>query len=106
MALQAHRELIFGTRGWEPGLSGAERKRVLDVLEDKGAMLPKATVLRCRVRYFTDGAIFGSKEFVRGYVEAWQLDKGRKRPPKVNELHGADWKGLTVIRGLRKEIFG
>jgi len=63
-------------------------------------------VLRCRVRYFTDGAILGSKEFVRGFVETWQLEKGRKYPPKVNPLRGADWKGLTIIRGLRKEIFG
>jgi len=106
MALQAHRELIFGKRAGEAGLSEMDRKKALKVLEEEDAILPKATVLRCRVRYFTDGAILGSKEFVRGFVETWQLEKGRKYPPKVNSLRGADWQGLATIRGLRKQVFG
>ena len=82
------------------------RKKALKVLEKADAVLPKATVLRCRVRYFTDGAILGSKEFVRGYAGAWQLAKGRKYPPKLNVLRGADWQGLATIQGLRKQVFG
>jgi len=63
-------------------------------------------VLRCRVRYFTDGAILGSQEFVRGFVGVWQREKGRKYPPKVNVLRGANWDGLATIQGLRKKVFG
>ncbi|MGB0743108.1 MAG: hypothetical protein ACPGSB_01155 [Opitutales bacterium] len=59
----------------------SEYMKALKVLDNEDALLPKATVLRCRVRYFTDGAILGSKEFVRAYVEAWQLEKKRKFPP-------------------------
>ena len=105
-ALQMHRELIFGKWAGEAGLSEVARKKALKVLEEEGAILPKATVLRCRVRYFTDGAILGSKEFVRGFVGAWQLEKGRKYPPKVHPLRGADWQGLATIQGLRKQVFG
>jgi hypothetical protein len=55
--------------------------------------VPKSTVLRCRVCDFTDGAILGSEEFVRGFVGVWQMDRGRKYPPKVNSLLGTDWVG-------------
>jgi len=57
------------------------------------------------VRYFTDGAILGSQEFVRSFVGAWQQEKGRKHSPKVNLLRGADWQGLATIQGLRKSVF-
>jgi len=106
IALQAHRELIFGKRAAEPGLTETNRKKALKILEKEDAVLPKATVLRCRVRYFTDGAILGSQEFVRGFAGAWQLEKGRKYLPETNLLRGADWQGLATIQGLRKKVFG
>ncbi|MFO8027776.1 MAG: transposase [Opitutales bacterium] len=105
-ALQSHRELIFGKRAAEAGLAEVSREKALKVLEKESALLPKATVLRCRVRYFTDGAILGSQEFVRGFVGAWQMEKGRKYPPRVNPLRGADWQDLAIIQGLRKQVFG
>ena len=39
----------------------------LRVLEE-GGELPVAAALRCRVRYFADGAVLGSKEFVREHL--------------------------------------
>ena len=105
-ALRMHRELIFGHRAAEPGLPEMERERALKVLGKGGAALPKATVLRCRVRYFTDGAILGTEDYVRSFIDLWQVDKGRKHPPKANVLHGADWQDLACIRGLRKSVFG
>jgi len=105
-ALQMHRELIFGKLAGQAGLSEAERSQALKILEQEDAVLPVATVLRCRVRYFSDGAILGSKEYVRGFLAGWQLNKGRKSMPRINPLRGADWQGLTTIQGLRKQIFG
>ncbi len=104
--LQMHRELIFGKRAAESGLSKISREKALRVLEKENAVLPKTTVLRCRVRYFTDGAILGSKEFVHSYIGAWQREKGRKYPPKVNSMQGANWGDLAVIQGLRRQVFG
>jgi REP element-mobilizing transposase RayT len=103
-ALRAHRSLIFGKRGADAGLPERTRQQALKVLEADGH-LPKAAMLRCRVRYFTDGAILGSAEFVRGFTSAWQMERGRKNPPKVNTIRG-DWGGLAVIQGLRKQVFG
>jgi putative transposase len=105
-ALRAHRLLIFGKHASEAGLSKMTRKHALKVLDHEDGQLPKAAMLRCRVRYFTDGAILGSAEFVRGFTGAWQMERGRKYPPKVNTMQGTDWGDLAVIQGLRRQVFG
>jgi putative transposase len=104
-ALQAHRLLIFGKHASEPGLPEMSRQRALKVLDEEDGQLPKVVMLRCRVRYFTDGAILGSAEFVRGFTGAWQMERGRKHPPKVNRLKGSDWGDIAVIQGLRRKVF-
>jgi REP element-mobilizing transposase RayT len=106
VVLQAHRELIFGKLAVDADLSQPTRKQALKVLEKEDSVLPKATVLRCRVRYFTDGAILGSAEFVRGFTGVWQLEKKRKHRPKLNRMRGADWGDLAVIHGIRRQVFG
>jgi len=105
-ALRAHRSLIFGKRASEPGLSEMTRKQALKVLDQEDGQLAKAVMLRCRGRYFTDGAILGSAEYVRGFTGAWQMEHGRKHPPKVNAMRGSDWGDLAVIQGLRRQVFG
>ena len=105
-ALRAHRELMFGERASGTIVAAPERKRLLQALEDDKVMLPRASILCCRVRYFTDGAILGSQEYVRGFVDIWQMEKRRKYPPKANVMRGADWGDLTTIQGLRSRVFG
>jgi len=105
-ALQAHRMLIFGKHASEAGLSDMTRKWALKVLDQDDGQLPKAAILRCQVRYFTDGAILGSAEFVRGFTAAWQVECRRKHLPKVHALRGSDWGDLAVIQGLRRQLFG
>ena len=104
--LRLHRELIFGQRAGDTGLLEQEREQALKVLEHGNAVLPRATVLRCRVRYFTDGVILGSEDFVRSFAGSWQRDKRRKHRPKPVWLRGADWEGLTVMLPLRRQVFG
>ena len=107
-ALEAHRMLIFGkgSSPWTQHGKLIDEKKALAVLNDEQGQLPKAVVLRCRVRYFTDGAILGSAEFVRGFTDSWQRERGRKHPPKDQLLRGADWGDLQVIQGLRRQVFG
>jgi hypothetical protein len=108
LALQAHRLLLFGKGAspWTHRGKVISRKQALRVLEEEDGKLSKETMLHCRVRYFTDGAILGSGEFVRGFMDAWQLSRERKYPPKLNPLRGADWGDLAVIQGLRRCVFG
>jgi len=105
-ALRQHRALIFGKRSADPGLTERSRKQALRVLEQEDAVLPKASVLRCRVRYFSEGAILGSREFVESFAEYWQVDKRRKSRPKPCPLRGADWQGLAVLPSLKTRVFG
>lgn len=104
-ALRAHRSLIFGKHAAEASLPEMTRERALKVLEKDEGQLPKFAILRCRVRYFTDGAILGSAEFVHSFTGAWQKERGRKHAPKVNAMRGGDWGGLAVIQSLRREVF-
>jgi REP element-mobilizing transposase RayT len=105
-ALRAHRSLVFGKRASESGLSEMSRRRAVKVLDQESGQLSKSVMLRCRVRYFTDGAILGSAEFVRGFTGSWQMERGRKHPPKVNAMRGSNWGDLAVIQGLRRQVFG
>ena len=74
-------------------------------MEEGDAILPRSTVLRCRVRYFTDGAILGSAEYVRGFVEVVHRAQQRKRRLQPNTLKGAAWGDLVVLQRLRREVF-
>ncbi|MFQ3226449.1 MAG: putative transposase [Lentimonas sp.] len=104
-ALRAHRLLIFGKHASAAGLSEMTRERALKVLDQEDGQLSKAMILRCRVRYFSDGAILGSAEFVRGFTGAWQMERGRKYPPKVHPMRGSNWGDLSVIQSLRRQVF-
>ncbi len=106
--LAAHRQLIFGkgSSPWTHKGKLIDHDTAVKVLEKQQGQLPKTVLLRCRVRYFTDGAILGSAEFVRGFTGAWQREKGRKHPPKVNSMRGTEWGDLAVIQSLRRQVFG
>ena len=77
----------------------------LRVLEE-GGELPVAAALRCRVRYFADGAVLGSKEFVESIFLEYRDQFGRRRRSGARKMKGSDWEGLTVLRDLRRRVFG
>ena len=100
-ALATYRQLLFG-KGAAPGV-GREKideKRFQQTMAEQGK-LPAWTLLRCRVRYFTEGAILGSNEFVRSYAKEWQRSRKQKFPPKLRSIAFSDEPDLTVIKGIR-----
>ena len=101
-----HRLLIFGkgSSPWTHKGKLISREQAVKVLEEQNGELSTAVLLRCRVRYFTDGAILGSMEFVHSFADTWQ--RGRRYPPRVNPLKGGSWGDLAVIQALRRQIFG
>lgn len=104
-ALAAHRMLLFG-KGVDPRKGNAfDRDKALQVLQTEQGELSRAEMMRCRVRYFSDGAILGSREFVASFADSWQRQRERKYPPKIHEMQGKDWGGLTVLQGLRRGVF-
>ena len=102
--LAGYRQTLYGTgagaREEKVSLSREEAVRVL--MKEKGK-LPLSVVLRCRVRYFTDGMVLGSPDFVN---ERIQSEEGaEKRSRKAHAMLGSDWGGLAVGTGLRKALF-
>jgi hypothetical protein len=57
------------------------------------------------VRYFSDGAILGSKEFVASFLDTWQQHTQRKFPPKVHPMRGGEWGDVSVIQGIKRRLF-
>ena len=69
--------------------------------------LETAKMLRCRIRYFTDGAVIGSKEFVNEAFSSARERFGPKRKDGARKLRGGGEAAngtLWSLRDLRKGI--
>ncbi|MEZ5325447.1 MAG: transposase [Verrucomicrobiales bacterium] len=94
-----YRVLLYGTLDASPGsVSTSEIEAVLAV----GGQLSVAQLLRCRVRYMTDGGILGSRAYLEAYLSnaAWQF--GSSRSTASRAMAGGDWGQLFSLRDLKK----
>ena len=108
-ASREYRRLLYckGASG-SPGKASSRTIPVeawLKVMKE-GGELPVEAALRCRVRYFTDGTVLGSREFVDSVFQAYRDQFGKRRRSGPKRMQGSDWEGLMVIRDLKREIFG
>jgi putative transposase len=89
--------IAAGTIPWD------QAKKVLK----EGGRLPISTALRCRIRYFTDGAVLGSEAYVAAAQRMFCSKKENETKVRVPvQIPGADWQGLCVMRRLRLNPFG
>lgn len=107
-AIEKYRVIVFG-KGEHYNASrpesSIEANKARDIM-NSGGKVSREEALRCRVRYFTDGAVLGSREFVQSYFESHRETFGTKRRDGPREMRGSDWGDLKCIRGLRREVFG
>jgi REP element-mobilizing transposase RayT len=83
-----------------------KHEEVLKVIRNKGR-LELGNYVRCRVRYFTDGAVVGSKQFVESIFQAHRKRFGAKRRNGARRLKGLNpEEGLFTLRDLRLNVFG
>jgi putative transposase len=94
-AQASYRKVLFGTG------AGARERGAVITTEDferviaEGGQLPLATVLRCRLRYFSDGAVLGSKAFISQLRAKRDPQHAAKPPPSVAPLQElATWHPL------------
>jgi putative transposase len=88
-----------------PGRGALKRSDVLKVLQAKGK-LQLSEYLRCRVRYFCDGAVLGSKEFVEEIFQTRRGWFGQRRKSGARQMRGLDGDALFTARNLRLQVFG
>lgn len=103
-AASGYRMVIYGKgavgRAGEQGI--IPHKRVLEVLSQNGKV-SRASLLRCRLRYLTDGAVLGSEAFVRDVGERLYLSptKGATGTRTLGRLPSDECKDFQVWRRLR-----
>jgi hypothetical protein len=104
----AYRESLFG-KGSAPKEPAAfiSPEAFEQALKNK-TRLPLATVLRCRIRYFTDGAVLGGKAFVAQHLAHYRRRHGRREQSAPRPLPAlTDWGAdISTLRGLRNHAFG
>jgi hypothetical protein len=65
-----------------------EKRRLIQAEEQRMGEIPFGRMLRCRVRYFTAGAVIGSRSFVDGAFESARERFGTKRKTGARKLRG------------------
>jgi hypothetical protein len=102
-----YRTELFGLAAGPPERGAIITPEALAQVLAQGGRLPLATVLRCRVRYFSDGAVLGSRAFVAMHLAAYGARTGRRQGMDVRPLPPiADWGDLATLRALRRRAFG
>lgn len=111
--LEAYRMLLYG-RGEERGVAedgsvlkkGFTREESQHVVAE-GGRLPKAVYLRCRVRYFTDGAVMGSRSLVNEIFTTLKDRFGAKRKTGARLMRGLENEDkLYALRDLKQGVVG
>jgi REP element-mobilizing transposase RayT len=104
-----YRLMIMGV-GAKPrtGKAHVPDKLFEETVRAKGK-LPLSAVLRCRIRYFTEGAVMGGREFVAKQLALYRRRAGLRRPKQPQALPPVcDWGGsgeneLMVMRTPRQQ---
>jgi REP element-mobilizing transposase RayT len=79
----------------------AEKQRLMEAEEKRMGELPFGRMLRCRVRYFTDGAVIGSRAFVNAAFASARDRFGPKRKDGARKLRGDGSAAAGMLWSLR-----
>ncbi len=111
-ALAKYRALLYGDgeamqagQNGESGRKGVSRERVQEVIQAKGK-LSSWEMLRCKMRYFTDGVALGTKEFINQVFDAERHRFGPKRETGARTMRHVDAGELRTLRNLRIDPVG
>ena len=107
--LSGYRQLLYG-KGSVPGNKDNDvafsREEAVRVLEKENGKLPLHMLLRCRVRYFTEGVALGSEAYLREvYSRSRSGDSGYGKPFSPNPMKGMRNRNLAVLHSLRRSVY-
>lgn len=103
----AYRLVLFG-KGYHTGLGKGRISEgaLLKVVRAKGE-LRRADLLRCRLRYFSEGLAFGTAEFVdEWFAEVKRRYGWKKRKRGAVPMKGNLWQGLCTLNRMRGDPIG
>jgi hypothetical protein len=89
----------------QPVKKGFSPEAVEAVIGQRGK-LPVNEIIRSRVRYFTDGAIIGSRVFVEDAFGRHRLHFSAKREFGAKPMKGGEWGDMFTARQLRVDVLG
>jgi putative transposase len=98
----AYRERLFGVGGIPREEAASIRPDDVQRVIAAGGRLPLAEILRCRIRYFTDGAVLGTRAFVEEQLRAHSVSLLRSRAKPHPLPSWTDWPSLTMARAVRQ----
>ena len=98
-----YRQQLFERGEKTASRAGFTHEAVKAVLEGDGK-LSLAQTLRCRVRYFSDGVVLGSKTFVEDVFQSNRQQFGLKRKSGARPLRKTEAGDLCTMRDLRMEV--
>ncbi len=103
-----YRKVLFGIGEERVDVSSGEVTRrgipaasVIEVIRARG-QLTRPQLLRCRLRYFTDGLVIGSRAFVEGFFEEKREYFSETRKAGSRRMRGGDWGDLKSGRDLQR----
>ena len=96
-----YRKILFGIGEENSARAGLSRERVAEVWA-AGGELTLAQLLRCRVRYFSDGMALGSESFLELFFAGLREFFSERRHSGARKMSGGDWDGLCSARALRE----
>ena len=104
-ALDEYRKLLYGVgyKGKYLGGPVIDQAEIRDVMQNDGK-LSQSELIRHRVRYFTDGAVLGSKAFVKQAFHNGEISNTKRKTDRCKRIPFADNEDLVVFRNLRKDV--
>ena len=94
---------VEGGKAGESGKAVFAREEILKVLR-AGGEIGRGQALRLRIRYFGDGLVLGSEEYVNGIFEAFRGHFGPKRRTGARRLRRLPFVELRTMRDLKKNV--
>ncbi|HVU35093.1 MAG TPA: transposase [Opitutaceae bacterium] len=98
----AYRQVLFGAGGVSrSGSASMPLERIRQVALE-GGKLELHEVLRCRLRYFSHGAVLGSRAFVEAQLARYRTQTERRRSWEPQSLPWLrEWGEMMAMRGVR-----
>lgn len=104
-ALANYRCSLFGRGAGRSAGARISREAAGKVLKDTKGNLSLAALLRCRIRFLTEGALLGTQDFIFEHLADWQKANQLIRSPKPKVLKGTYGEALSVMKNVRGDAF-